>query len=109
MSQWVEFDRAMIEIVARERPRMDALERDLAAIKSRAATALALIEKAINEHPTTGGAKRLVRFLAGVSPNQRHQSLQHRRYMRRAMTLVNVTHGAMERGRTAKESSTCFF
>jgi hypothetical protein len=26
---------------------------------------LQTIEKAINDHPTTGGAKRLVRFLAG--------------------------------------------
>jgi hypothetical protein len=70
LSQRDEFDRAMIEIVAGERPRMDALEQDLAAIGSRAMTALAVIEKAINEHPTTGGAGRLVRFLAGVYNGQ---------------------------------------
>ena len=32
--------------------------------------ALQDIEKAINEHPTTGGAKRLVRFLAEVYNGQ---------------------------------------
>src|SRR5271165_2301003 len=66
ISQRDEFDRAMREIVAGERPRMDALERDLAQIKTRAMAALQDIEKAINDHPTTGQAKRLVRFLAGV-------------------------------------------
>ena len=56
----------MTEIIAGERPRMNALDRDLAAIKLRAASALAIIEKAIKEHPTTGQARRLVRFLAGL-------------------------------------------
>jgi len=70
ISQRDEFKRAMIEIVAGERARMDGFERDFSAIKSRAMTALAVIEKAINEHPTTGGAGRLVRFLAGVYNGQ---------------------------------------
>jgi len=65
-----EFERAMIEIVAGERPRMDALDRDLAQIKTRAMAALQNIEKAINDHPTTGGARRLVKFLAGVYNGQ---------------------------------------
>jgi hypothetical protein len=65
-SQRDEFERAMIEIVAGERPRMDALDRDLAAIKSRADAALRVIEQAIDENPTTGQARRLVRFLAGL-------------------------------------------
>jgi hypothetical protein len=65
-----EFDRAMIEIVAGERPRMDALDRDLAGIKIRAMAGLQSIEKAINDHPTTGGARRLVRFLAGLYNGQ---------------------------------------
>ena len=70
VSQRDEFDRAMIEIVAGGRPRMDALDRDLAAIKTRAFAGLQAIEKAINDHPTTGGAKRLVRFLAGLYNGQ---------------------------------------
>jgi hypothetical protein len=60
------FDRAIVEIIAGERPRMDALDRDLAQIKTRAMAALQNIEKAINEHPTTGQARRLVRFIAGL-------------------------------------------
>ena len=66
VSQRDEFDRAMTEIIAGESPRMNALDRDLAAIKLRAASALAIIEKAIKEHPTAGQARRLVRFLAGL-------------------------------------------
>ena len=48
----------MIEIVAGERPRMDALDRDLAGIKSRADAALRVIEQAIDDNPTTGQARR---------------------------------------------------
>ncbi len=70
ISQRDEFERAMGEIVAGRRPRMDALDRDLAQIKIRAMAALQDIEKTINEHPTTGQAKRLVRFLAGVYNGQ---------------------------------------
>jgi hypothetical protein len=70
ISQRDEFDRAMMEIVAGDRPRMDALDRDLAGIKTRAMAGLLAIEKAINDHPTTGGAKRLVRFLAGLYNGQ---------------------------------------
>ncbi len=70
VSQRDEFEQAIIDIVAGERPRMEALDRDLAAIKIRALLGLQAIEKAINEHPTTGGAKRLVRFLAGLYNGQ---------------------------------------
>jgi hypothetical protein len=49
ISQRDEFDRAMIEIVAGECPRMDALDRDLAGIKTRAMAGLQAIEKAIND------------------------------------------------------------
>ena len=66
ISQRDEFERAIIDIVAGARPRMDALDRDLGAIKTRAMAALQAIEAAINNHPTTGQAKRLVRFLAGL-------------------------------------------
>ena len=66
ISQRDEFERAMIQIAAGDRPRMDALDRDLAAITSRAMVGLQAIEAAINAHPTTGGARRLVCFLAGV-------------------------------------------
>ena len=70
VSQRDEFNRAMVDIVAGKRPRMNALDRDLAAINTRAMDALRTIEKAINDHPTTGGAKRLVRFLAGLYNGQ---------------------------------------
>jgi hypothetical protein len=63
VSQRDEFDRAIVEIIAGERPRMDALDRDLAAIKLRAASTLADIERAINDHPPSGQARRLVRDL----------------------------------------------
>lgn len=65
-SQLSEFNLAITALVAGERPRMDALDRDLAAITRLAMTALQMIEKAINDHPTSGQARRLVRFLAGV-------------------------------------------
>ena len=65
-SQVDEFDKMMVALRAGDRPRMDTLERDVAAIKVRALAALKLIESAINAHPTTGQAGRLVRFLAGV-------------------------------------------
>jgi hypothetical protein len=70
VSQRDEFERAIIDIVAGERPRMDALDRDLAGLNTRAMAALADIEKAINDHPTSGQAKRLVRFLAGMYNGQ---------------------------------------
>jgi len=65
ISQRDEFERAIVDIIAGECPRTDALVQDLAAIKLKAMAGLQTIEKAINDHPTTGGAKRLVRFLAG--------------------------------------------
>jgi len=70
VSQRDEFDQAMIGILAGERLRMDALERDENAIETRALSALKVIESAISEHPTTGGARRLVRFLAGLYNGQ---------------------------------------
>jgi hypothetical protein len=70
ISQRDEFERAIVDIVAGGRPRMDALDRDLAQIKIGAMAALQDIEKTINEHPTTGQAKRLVRFLAGIYNGQ---------------------------------------
>ena len=48
VSQRDEFDRAMVEIIAGERPRMDALDQDLGAIKLRAVAALQIIAKAIH-------------------------------------------------------------
>lgn len=66
ISQVDEFEKMMSAISAGERPRMDTLERDVTAIKLRALSGLKTIEAAINEHPTTGQAGRLVRFLAGV-------------------------------------------
>jgi hypothetical protein len=70
ISQRDEFDRAMVEILAGERPRMVALDRDEASIQSQAIKALQAIEASINAHPTTGQSRRLVRFLAGVYNGQ---------------------------------------
>ncbi len=64
ISQRDEFERAIVDIIAGECPRMDALVQDLAAIKLKAMAGLQTIEKAINDHPTTGGAKPVMRFLA---------------------------------------------
>lgn len=61
-----EFDQAVIGILAGARRRMEILESDEAAIKQRALAALQVIETAIQDHPTTGGARRLVMFLAGL-------------------------------------------
>lgn len=69
-SQRDEFERAIVDIIAGERPRMDALDRDIASITRRALEALNVIETAIKSHPTTGGARRLVQFLAGVYNGQ---------------------------------------
>jgi hypothetical protein len=66
LNQRDEFDRAILEITAGARPRMDALERDLTAIKSRALLGLHSIEDVIRTQPTSGQAKSLVRFLAGI-------------------------------------------
>ena len=62
-----ELDAAWHEIVAGKRfPHMEVLEEKVEAIMERARLALKQIETAIREHPTTGQAGRLVRFLAGV-------------------------------------------
>lgn len=70
VSQRDEFERAMVEIIAGGRPRMDNLDRDAGAITRRALEALKVIESAIRSHPTTGGAHRLVKFLAGMYNGQ---------------------------------------
>jgi len=62
-----ELEAAWREIVMRQRlPRTETIEMDTDAIMEWARTALERIETAIREHPTTGQAGRLVRFLAGV-------------------------------------------
>lgn len=70
ISQRDEFERAIVDIIAGERPRMDTLDRDVTAITRRALEALKVIETAIHSHPTTGGARRLLKFLAGVYNGQ---------------------------------------
>jgi len=65
-SQLDEFERTITAIAAGERPRMDTLARDEGEIVSRAMAALQRIEAAIEAHPGTGQARRLVKFLAGV-------------------------------------------
>ena len=66
VSQLDEFERAVADITAGERPRMDALDADVATIMHQAVKALNTIEAAINAHPTAGQSKRLVQFLAGL-------------------------------------------
>jgi len=55
------------EIIAGKKlARTEALEHGVEAVMERARTALQTIETAIREHPTTGQAGRLVRFLAAL-------------------------------------------
>ncbi len=65
-SQRDEIELAWREIVAGRRPRMDALNHEIAVITERAMCALQAIESAIRRNPTTGQARRLVWFLAAV-------------------------------------------
>lgn len=65
-SQRDELQLAWQEIVAGKRVRLNTLNREFSAITARAMSALALIEGAIRQNPTTGQARRLVCFLAGV-------------------------------------------
>lgn len=53
-------------VTGRKLARTEALEHGVEAVMERARTTLRMIETAIREHPTTGQAGRLVRFLAGV-------------------------------------------
>lgn len=65
-SQREELQLAWQEIVAGERVRLNTLNREISAITERAMAGLALIEDAIRQNPTTGQARRLACFLAGV-------------------------------------------
>ncbi|MGH8227249.1 MAG: DUF7673 family protein [Steroidobacteraceae bacterium] len=62
-----ELDKAWEEIVTGKKlARTEALEHGVETVMEGARGALETIETAIREHPTTGQAGRLVRFLAGV-------------------------------------------
>jgi hypothetical protein len=62
-----ELNEAWQEIVTGKKlARTEALEHGVEAVMERARPALETLETAIREHPTTGQAGRLVRFLAGV-------------------------------------------
>lgn len=65
-SQRAEYHQAMIEICAGRRPRLDALQQQVDVIKTRALSALQRIERNISRNPTSGQAKYLLRFLAGL-------------------------------------------
>ena len=65
-SQREELQLAWQEIVAGKRVRLNALNLEVSAITERAMSALALIERVIRQYPSTGQARRLVLFLAGV-------------------------------------------
>jgi len=53
-------------VTGKKLTRTEALELGVEAVMERARPALETIETAIREHPTTGQAGRLVRFIAGV-------------------------------------------
>lgn len=53
-------------VTSRKLTHAQAIDHGTEAIMERARTALEIIETAIREHPTTGQAGRLVRFLVGV-------------------------------------------
>jgi hypothetical protein len=62
-----ELNEAWQEIVSGQKlARAEALEHGVEAVMERARPALEIIETAIREHPTTGQAGRLVRFLAAI-------------------------------------------
>ena len=62
-----ELNEAWHEIVSGKKlARTEALEHGTEAVMERAREALKVIERAIREHPTTGHAGRLVRFLAAI-------------------------------------------
>jgi hypothetical protein len=66
-----ELNEAWQEIVSgRKLARAEALEHGVEAVMEQAQPALALIETAIRDNPTTGQAGRLVRFLAGLYNGQ---------------------------------------
>ncbi len=70
-AQAMELNDAWQEIVSGQKlERADALEHGTEAVMERARPALEIIETAIREHPTTGQAGRLVRFLAGLYNGQ---------------------------------------
>jgi hypothetical protein len=66
VSQAAELNTVWLEIVAGQRPRLNTAAEDTNEIMERARTALQRIVKAVERHPGTGQARRLVRFLAGV-------------------------------------------
>lgn len=65
-----EFEQLIFELLAGERPRMDALEQEVAGIERRASGALETIVSAIETHPTTGQTRRLACFLAALYNGQ---------------------------------------
>ncbi|HEX4025478.1 MAG TPA: hypothetical protein VHX52_12385 [Steroidobacteraceae bacterium] len=66
-AQAQELRHAWQEIVTGQKlPRTEALEHGTEAVMERARVGLQTIERAIREHPTTGQAGRLVRFLAAI-------------------------------------------
>jgi hypothetical protein len=70
-AQAMELNEAWQEIVSGQKlERTNALEHGTEAVMERARPALEILETAIREHPTTGQAGRLVRFLAGLYNGQ---------------------------------------
>ena len=61
-----ELDQLLVELSAGRRPRMEALSSDRRTIEQRASSALAKIVTHIEAHDGTGGARRLVKFVAGL-------------------------------------------
>lgn len=65
-AQAAELTAAWQEIVSGQRVRLSTVAEDVNEIMERARTGLQRIVKAVEDHPRSGQARRLVRFLAGV-------------------------------------------
>jgi hypothetical protein len=65
-AQAAELDAAWQEILSGKRTRLNTAAEEINEIMERARTGLQIIVRAIEEHPGTGQAGRLARFLAGV-------------------------------------------
>lgn len=61
-----ELDQLLVELMAGRRPRMEALSSDRRTVEQRASSALAKTVAHIEQHDGTGGARRLVKFIAGL-------------------------------------------
>jgi len=99
--QAAELRAAYEEIIVGKRTRISTAAEESLEVMERARTGLALIVKAIEEHPGTGQTRRLVRFLAGVyNGNEYPFDLTHLRALDTA--LANACIDYLNYGRLGK-------